>query len=131
METRILVTIVLVSLLLTTISNESRADETRDLRLYKVNKDGIASRFWFTRGKAKNKGCQNLTKKARLHSAVQFGYPSCQIYTQKNCATNSLLSFTHKDVAEPTTELTQGYRWYAVTEHPRGIRVKSWRCGGE
>lgn len=108
---------------------QSLATERQDLRLYRVNKDGIADRFWFTRGKAKQAGCHNIRKKSRLHRAVQFGYPVCRVYTQKNCAPESIVSFTRDDGPGPTTELSQGYSWFSVSEHPRGRRIKSWYCG--
>ncbi len=37
--------------------------------------------------------------------------------------------FTRKDLDKPTSELTQGYSWFTVSEHERGEKVKSWYCG--
>ena len=105
-----------------------QAEVRQDLRLYRINKDGIASRFWFTRGKARKTGCQNIRKRSRLHRAVQFGYAKCSIYTKKDCAADTIVSFTRKDDLTPTTELLQGYSWFTVSEHSRGVRIKSWRC---
>ncbi len=106
----------------------SISSERQDLRLYRVNKDGLSDRFWFTRGAARKPGCHNLRKKSRLHSAVQFGYEVCRIYTAKNCAPDSLLTFTSKEQSTPSSELSQGYRWYTVSDHKKGERVKSWSC---
>lgn len=110
-------------------ATNNAADERQDLRLYRVNKDNIATRFWFTRGKARKAGCHNIRKKSRLHRAVQFGYPVCRIYTKKNCAAESIVSFTRDDLEGSSTELTQGYSWFSVSEHARGERIKSWYCG--
>ena len=108
---------------------ESFHHQHQDLRLYRINKDGISNRFWFTRSKAKKTGCHNLRKKSRLHRAVQFGYPVCRIYTKKHCEAGSAVTFTREDLDVPTSALTQGYSWFAVSEHARGEKVKSWYCG--
>ncbi len=133
METRFLVSrsafLALILVLSIGATKLGHASSTQDLRLYKVNKDGISSRFWFTRGKAKLPGCHNLKKKTRLHSAVQFGYSACRIFTQKNCKAEAQLNFTRKDLDGPSGDLEQGYRWYVVADHPRGVRAKSWWCG--
>lgn len=105
------------------------AKERQDLRLYRVNKDGISDRFWFTRGKARNPGCHNIFKKSRLHRAVQYGYPVCYIFSKKNCPLESALTFTREDEDTPQLALSQGYSWFTVSEHKRGERVKSWHCG--
>lgn len=121
--------IIAVFLIISSMAPTVEANKRQDLRLYRINKDGIADRFWFTRGKARKPGCHNILKKSRLHRAVQFGYPACHIYTKKNCAADSLLTFTHDDQPEPTSTLLEGYSWFTVSEHERGVRIKSWHCG--
>ena len=106
-------------------------NKRQDLRLYRVNKDGLSDRFWFTRGKARKPGCHNITKKSRLHRAVSFGYPVCRIYKKKNCAADSIVSFTRDDDPTPTTDILEGFSWYAVSDHKRGDKIKSWYCGAE
>lgn len=100
----------------------------QDLRLYRVNKDGIESRFWFTRGKSKRTGCHNLRKRSRLYRAVQYGYQSCEVYKNKGCEVQSKVMFNRKDNDEPTSILQQGYSWFAIDEDQRGPRIKSWSC---
>jgi len=104
------------------------AEPRQDLRLYRVNKDGIEDRFWFTRGRAKKAGCHNISRRSRVHRVVQFGYSVCRVYTQKHCAADSALTFTRDDDDTPVTELTQGYSWFTVRTHTRGERIKSWEC---
>jgi len=100
----------------------------QDLRLYRVNKDGIESRFWFTRGKGRKTGCHNIRKRSRLFRAVQFGYQSCRVYKKKDCSIDSEVKFTRKDDDSPTPVLEQGYSWFAIDDHKRGPRIKSWSC---
>ena len=122
-----------ISIITTLVTAPTFAQENKrqDLRLYRVNKDGISSRFWFTRGKARKPGCHNIAKKSRLHRAVSFGYPVCRIYKKKHCAADSIVSFIRDDDATPTTAITEGYSWYTISEHKRGERIKSWQCGAE
>ncbi|GAA6137996.1 hypothetical protein NBRC116583_17430 [Arenicella sp. 4NH20-0111] len=106
-----------------------QAKERQDLRLYRINKDGISDRFWFTRGKARKPGCHNILKKSRLHRAVQFGYPACHIYTSKNCTADSVLTFKRDGEEEETSVLLEGYSWFTISDNERGVRIKSWHCG--
>jgi len=82
----------------------------------------------FTRKKSRQSGCHNFLKRARLHKAVQFGFKNCRVFTQKNCAEESIMSFNRDKEPEPTTDLTQGYGWLPIGEHKRGERVRSWYC---
>ncbi len=121
------------------IATSARASEAstissikrQDLRLYRVNKDGISDRFWFTRGKARKPGCHNIRKKSRLHRAVSFGYPVCRIYKKKNCAVESIVSFTRDDDDTPTTDISEGFSWYTISNHEKGEKIKSWYCGAK
>lgn len=101
----------------------------QEIRFYKKNKDESTQKIRFTKRKARKPGCHNFIKKIRLHRTVQFAYQQCQVFTKKECVDDSVLSFYK--IKEPdllVTELSQGYGWYPVGEHPRGQKVKSWHC---
>lgn len=132
MENRLLVKILFLLLAISTsatIGSTLHAKDRQDLRLYRVNKDGISDRFWFTRGKARKPGCHNIRKRSRLHRAVQFGYPACYVFTKKNCPADDIVSFTKEDETTPNLTLLEGYSWFSISEHKRGQRIKSWYCG--
>lgn len=99
------------------------------IRFYKINKDDITQKILFTNRKARNPGCHNFVKKVRLHRTVQLAYEHCQVFSKKNCATDSVMTFFKKDAPEiQLTKLAQGFGWYPAGEHPRGEKVKSWSC---
>lgn len=99
------------------------------IRFYKVNKDNITQKIVFTNRKARKPGCHNFIKKVRLHRTVQFAYKQCQVFAKKHCAADSIIAFYKKKAPEiKVTDLSQGFGWYPLSEHPRGEKVKSWRC---
>lgn len=134
METRLLVknlaTVILSSLLVASLLKigPARAAEQSEIRFYKINKDEITQRLRFTRKKSRQPGCHNFLKRARLHKAVQFGFKSCRVYANKDCAEDSIMSFYRDKEPQPVTNLIQGYGWLPVGEHERGERVRSWYC---
>jgi len=109
-------------------SDPAAASDRQEIRFYKINKDGITQRLRFTRKKARQLGCHNFLRRARLHRTVQFAFKTCHVYAAKNCRQESIVSFYREKEPEPTTELGQGYGWYPVGEHKRGELVKSWDC---
>lgn len=104
------------------------AGDRQDIRFYRVNKDMISERFWLTRKKARKSGCHNLLKKGRLYRVVQFDYARCYVYTKPDCQPDSIQSFKREKEDESVTELLEGYSWFAIDEHERGAKVKSWQC---
>ena len=100
----------------------------QEMRLYKINKDGITQRLRFTTKKSRAAGCHNLMKRARLYHTMQFGFDQCRIYAGKDCAQDSLMQFKREKEDEQVTDLTQGYSWYPIGEHERGELVRSWQC---
>ena len=107
---------------------ENTKTKYQDIRLYRVNKDGIETRFWFTRGKGRKTGCHNIPKRSRLHRAVQYGYKVCRVYGKKNCAAETDIMFKREKEAESTIDLLQGYSWFSINEHKKGPKIKSWSC---
>lgn len=134
METRILVTkrflfIIVSALLIIITSSPLSAKDRQRISFYKINKDGITQALRFTARKARKPGCHNLLRKARLHRVVTFQYEVCHVYTKKNCAADSIMSFhLEKEPETLTTDLTQGYGWYPLGDHKRGEKAKSWYC---
>ena len=111
------------------LSETVKADKKRqEIRLYKVNKDGITQRLRFTKRKSKRLGCKNLILKSRVFKISQFGYKHCVVFNKKNCEEGTEMLFTHSSFDEPQIELTQGYGWQPKGEHARGERMKSWMC---
>lgn len=100
----------------------------QEIRFYKINKDGITQRLRFTTRKSREAGCHNLLKRARLYRAMQFGYHACQVFSEKNCASDALMAFKRDKEDESVNLLTQGYGWYPLGEHERGEIIRSWRC---
>lgn len=124
--------IISLSLIAFTSSSDvsaAKKKKRQDLRLYKVNKDGISQRLRFTKHKSKREGCQNLLLKSRVFKVSQFGFKYCVMYSKKNCEAGSEMSFEHPNVDQAETiELSQGYAWLPIGEHDRGERMKSWMC---
>jgi len=120
----------LICVLLICVSDvrSAAAAGRQEIRFYKINKDEITQRFRFTIKKSRRAGCHNFLKRARLHKAVQFAFESCKVYSKKNCAEDSILSFYREKVPESVTELSEGYGWLPVGEHKRGELVRSWYC---
>jgi len=107
---------------------DSQAKKRQEIRLYKVNKDGITQRLRFTSRKSKRPGCHNLLLRSRVFKVSHFGYEHCKVYRKKECDPDSIVEFQHDKVDETVFELSQGYLWQPVGEHKRGEKIKSWFC---
>lgn len=114
-------------------SVEAKKEKKRqEIRLYKVNKDGITQRLRFTKRKSKRQGCQNLILKSRVFKISHFGFKHCIVYSKKDCEEGTEMQFSHPKVDDlQTVELAQGYAWQPIGEHKRGERMKSWMCIAE
>lgn len=115
----------------------------RDVRFYKVNRQIQSNRIRFTANKAALSGCHNFLKRSRIHRAVQIGYSSCSLFADKDCATLSIVAVSREtddletddletdeapiDKATSNT-LSEGVGWYPVSEHRRGVKLRSWSC---
>ncbi len=109
-------------------TQDAFAKKRQEMRLYKVNKDGITQRLRFTSRKSKRPGCHNLLLKSRVFKVSQFGYKSCQVFSEKNCAADSLILFKHNKIDEWVGDLDQGYLWQPIGDQKRGQKMKSWSC---
>ena len=141
METRFVVNIkslVIASLLLLgysplsnadASSSDSKAENSRQqIRFYKVNSKRQTSKILFANKKGKLTSCQNFYKKTRVYQANQFGFKQCVLYSKKNCSSDSTVQVNRKKEKSPTSILTQGYSWHPISDSPKGVKLKSWKC---
>jgi hypothetical protein len=125
----LLITVFLAPVLTLTAQASEATKPQPEIRFYKINKDGITQKVLFTKRKARKSGCHNFIKKVRLHRTVQFAYEQCQVFSKKNCITESAISFYKKKQADLlSVKLSEGFGWHPVSQHPRGVKVKSWSC---
>ena len=120
----------------------------RDVRFYKVNRQIQPDRIRFTANKAALPGCHNFLKRSRIHRAVQIGYTSCSVFADKDCAATSIVAVSREtddleaenldtenlETAAPvaaratSNTLSEGVGWYPVSDHRRGVKLRSWSC---
>lgn len=122
--------------------DSAHAQANSEMRLYKINRHGQSQRVRFTGKKSKIEGCHNLSiKSARVHRAVHFGFAQCSLFSEKDCASESVISAKLADDKPPQTRLTQGHSWFLGAEEKkdafpkyskeeRGQKVRSWSCEG-
>lgn len=101
------------------------AVHSADFRIYTVNKQMQQSRA-FKLSDGGESGCHNLLVKQRAHRVAQVGFERCTIYAERDCQTGSELTVRWKNEKKPTTEITQGARWFL--EGKRGTKMASWHC---
>jgi len=119
---------VVIAISIVCANSTSLAEQRKDVRFYKVNKQEQPTRLFFTRKKGRQAGCHNFLKKARVHRVNQFGYQHCSLYTKKDCAPDSITTAIREKDSTPITQLTQGFSWFPESEHKRGKKLKSWSC---
>ena len=129
MENRQLVkkTAVLVLVLLFT-STPILANQKPQIRFYKANKQLQTSRIMFAGKRGRQSDCQNFLKKKRVYQVNQFGFAQCRLYSKKNCAADSAIQVTRSKDLTPAEQLTQGFSWFPISEHKRGVKLGSWQC---
>ena len=128
METRVLVVAAGLACLL--LSGSVSAEQRQQIRFYKVNNKEQTSRIMFTARKGKQAGCHNFLKKTRVYQANQFGFASCRLYAAKDCAEESVIEVNRTRDETPVTQLSQGFSWFPISEHKRGVKLRSWSCTG-
>lgn len=115
------------SLLCVVIANNIQAEPRSSIRFYKANKLLQEDRIMFTRKKAGLEGCHNFLKSARIYRINQVGFKQCQLFTNKDCSANSLLTVMDEDNTQSNI-MTQGTSWYPEGKDERGKKAKSWQC---
>ena len=111
-------------------SVQVNAEQRQHIRFYKINKIEQTTRMMFADKKGKKAGCHNSVKKTRVYRVNQLGYASCRLYSKKDCASDALIEVNRKKDETPVTELTQGYSWHPISDHARGVKLRSWDCKG-
>jgi hypothetical protein len=77
-------------------------------------------------------GCHNLFIDSRVHRVAVLGFSQCQVFSEKDCAADSIVAgawqtkSSLKDDLNQQTEFTQGTRWILNNEGNTDIR--SWNC---
>jgi hypothetical protein len=110
-------------------------EPNRNVRFYKVNKHEQWTKLFFTEKKGRQAGCHNLIVKKRIHRFNQFGYGFCSLHTAKNCTAESVVKASRVPVRsdkeeelEERIQLKQGFSWYPLGDHERGVKLASWYC---
>ncbi len=102
-------------------------EKNQMIRFYKLNKKEQQNRVLMNNKTAKLTGCHNFLTKARVYRITQIGFEYCSLYQKKNCADDSIVNGLWKE-KDSASKLTQGGQWLFHQEHPRGIKIKSWKC---
>lgn len=110
---------------------QAKDKERRDIRFYKANKILQTDRIRFTRKKANKLGCHNFVKKARVYKLVQFGYVACYIFSDKDCASDSVVAIAREKDEITSAVALEGYGWYPHSDNERGVKLKSWSCSND
>lgn len=97
-----------------------------DFRMYTANKLLQQDQIFTTNGD--EPGCHNLLVSRRVYRVAQIGYESCRIYRSKDCSEGDELTVSWKQERAPTTEVTQGARWFLISDNKRGAKMSSWFC---
>ena len=136
METGFLVTLSkkhtasLTQVVITTIlfSASLAAHSRQEIRFYEANKHLQTDRVSFTAKKARKPGCHNFLLRTRVYQANQIGYHHCSLYSEKNCAADSIVEVNRTKDNTAVTSLSQGFSWFPIDENERGSILRSWHC---
>ena len=114
-----------------------------DVRFYKINKHEQTSKIGVTKKKTKQSGCHNFKRSPRVFTLVQTGYQSCSLFSEKNCASQALVTAHKTDSDVYSTLLTEGVSWQPKTianqdlnalsvkekkRRTKGVKLRSWSC---
>jgi len=129
METRQLVKQTVTLALVAFLLNVSIvAAQEPQIRFYKANKQLQTSRIMFAGKRGRQSDCQNFLKKKRVYQVNQFGFAQCRLYAKKNCEAESIIQVTRKKDETLVEQLSQGFSWFPVSDHERGVKLHSWHC---
>lgn len=114
----------------------AHSSHAADIRFYKKNKHEQNDRFWISKKKSTQTGCNNFRGAPRIFQIVQVGFQSCSIYSEKNCVAESLIKARHDGADTYSKNLSEGLGWHPsiqnslnpVGAHPRGVKLRSWNC---
>lgn len=103
------------------------------IRMYEINKKQQQRKIMIG-DKVEEPGCHNLLWSKEIYRFAQFGYAWCSLYTEKDCASDSLVpAFWEKGdyhkyslkEGDQSDKLYPGEKWIVVSE---GKEIKSWYC---
>lgn len=100
----------------------------QNVRFYKVNNKMQSTRILFVEKKGQESGCHNFIVNTRVQRFNQYGYQFCSVYSEKNCASQSVISASREKNNTPTTQLSQGFSWYPIATNKGGAKLASWFC---
>ena len=104
------------------------AHSRQEIRFYEANKLLQTDRVSFTAKKARKPGCHNFILRTRVYQANQLGYKSCSLFSEKNCAQDSIVEVNRTKDQTAVTSLSQGFSWFPIDENERGAILRSWQC---
>jgi len=105
-----------------------------NIRFYKINKHQQTDKLWVSKKKSQLSGCHNFKGSPRIFKIVQVGYEYCSVYQQKDCAEESLVKASHKNIDASASKLQEGYGWLPIdrlsetNNHVQGVKLRSWKC---
>ncbi len=114
-----------------TWSSYSYADPS--VRFHKINKKDQLRRL-FKIGSMDGPGCHDFLRRRKVHKFGQFGFASCQLYSEKGCPSEHQLSAlwggkkyrkADIDIKERQFDLLEGAEWFLAEGN---VVVKSWQC---
>lgn len=125
----IVTALVMTSVIASAYSSIALSKEpNQNVRFYKINKQQQWTKLLFTGKKGRQAGCHNLLTKKRVHRFNQFGYRFCTLHQAKDCSEESVIKSKREKDKPEQIELQQGFSWYPVGDHERGVKIASWYC---
>ena len=118
----------LLVLVILLIGVPSVAKQKPQIRFYKIDKQEQTSKILFASKRGRQSDCQNFLKKKRVYQVNQFGFANCRLYAEKNCVVDSVIKVTRSKDPTPVENLSQGFSWFPISEHKRGVKLRSWQC---
>lgn len=125
MREKVLATVLIASVLLGTSVSTVPA-ENREIRFYKLNKNGKQANVLFVRN-TKKEGCHAFPVMRAIHRVAIVNFAYCELYKTKNCEQGSEIPARWKDKADKeATRLTLGSRW--ILKADGHVDVRAWKC---
>lgn len=107
-------------------AGQPASQQPTEFRMYRAN-----DRLQLDRIPALNEdepGCHDMLLTLRVYRVAQIGFEYCTAYSEKNCREGSEIPVSWKNEEAPVTRITQGDRWFLVSDHRRGADMGSWYC---
>lgn len=105
----------------------SAQEKRQYIRFYKLNNKDQQVRIQISDKTSSKAGCNNFLTKPRIYRLTQIGFDVCRVYSEKNCAADSIVEGLWKG-EKTSSELSQGGEWLFTSDNPKGTKLKSWAC---